>query len=394
MPETPNDVGEAYALQSATLLLLPQWTSRGVDLVPPLSQIEIGRVDAAGALKSKNAAEPELYGPIRVNRLIQYRYHPYGQPRRRVVVPPPPPPMPVVSSVGVMDIGQGSCQMLMNQTPDPIAYFDVGYPLWFFSTSPPADIIYNSPTYAGPILQNQAGNLEVVLSHWDYDHWRLGAIANLQGLRWTYPAQPVGPSATNFINSMVNGNVYPFGTPQMNGPNNAYVIYQCAPAFGASRSVIMNNSGLAMSVETNLPIADPVLHQIYMTGDANFSSMSIAPVFPGATGITAVHHGSNANGALNQVPNPVVPYALVGNIAYSYGMSSTNSHNYGFPVQAAVNQYNALGWNVELSTVEGANLNAAPPTRVNRGNIRMGTQGALNVAYANTAFYLFPHPMT
>ena len=385
MADETRPPGDPYYLASAQLLLLPEWTSEGMRTAPP-----------PGGVSTAEAREPKLMARVtRIRRKLQNRFGPYTLRRRRPLrpapVPPPPPPAPPISSVGVMDIGQGACNMLMNQTPDPVAYFDVGYPLWFFSSSPPNNIIYNNAAYAGPILQNQTNNLEVVLSHWDWDHWRLGWIAQLQNLNWLFPNQNYGPSAGNLVNLIPVGNRAVYGGAAVTQLPN-YDLYQCVPPFGAPRSVILNNSGTAMSVKTNLPVADNAWHSIFMMADANFTSLqALAPLYPGVTGITAVHHGSNSDGALGGVPNPVFPYGAQGYIAYSYGIGSNLNHNYGFPVAAAVAQYQNLGWVHEWSTAEGQNLNANPVTRNNRGNIRMGNQTALNGAYNGTAFAQFPH---
>ena len=82
--------------------------------------------------------------------------------------------------------------MLIDKLHQPVTYYDVGYPLWFFLGSLPANMRFGTPAYLGP-YQPAAPNMNVVLSHWDWDHWRLGHVANLTNLQWTIPNQPVGP---------------------------------------------------------------------------------------------------------------------------------------------------------------------------------------------------------
>lgn len=382
-----------YTLTSATLITLPQWTSKGL----------ISSAVPRGELAARDVGDTDV-----ARRKIVSRYHPYARKRAPIKAvappppppplappPPPPPPPPPISGVGVMDVGQGNCNLLLDANVEPLAYFDVGYPLWFYVGSLPANMRFGNAAYLGPIPQNAAANLEVVLSHWDWDHWRLGHVAGLAALPWLYPMQPVGPVTAAFIAGLANGNVYG-GAPVTALAN--YTIYQCVPPLGAPAAMLMNNSGLALQVQTNLPVADPAWHTMIMTGDANFDTLPIHPVYPALTGITAVHHGSNAHGAAANLPAPVAPYAATGRIGYSYGVRQTAAgalvHCYGFPVPAAVAAYHAAGWNNEESTAEGANINAAPPAVGNRGNIRMGNQTALNAAYNGTAFFNFPNQLT
>lgn len=378
---TPQDYG-THHIVSAELLSLPQWTKRGlVSARPP---------DGFPGLTRR------LNGPIRRQRLV-HRYHPYARPGRlppAPPLPPPPPPLPPIAAVGVMDVGQGNCNLLFNQALDAVTYYDVGYPLWFYVGSLPPNI------GLGPIMQNQAGNLEIVLSHWDWDHWRLGHVAGLNGLPWRYPNQPVGPTAANFMTTLPGGVpgavpggvVYPAMTPFLIFPN--YTLYQCQPAGAMMPAGLMNNTGIAMSVQTNLPVGDPAWHRVMLTGDANFDSVPpLHPVYPGLTGITAVHHGSIAHNAAANLPNPVAPYAAVGRIAYSYGVRLSGGgawvHCYGFPVPAAVGNYHAAGWNNEAATAQPVINGPLPPP--NRGNIRMGNQGPLPVFYGGNAFSAFQY---
>ena len=279
-----------------------------------------------------------------------------------------------------MDIGIGNCNMLVDQAGDVIAYYDLGYPLWFFLTTPPANMQVANAAYAGPILQNAAGNLQVVLSHWDWDHWRLGHIAGLNVLRWTVRMIPAGPAALNFFNTipLANRNVLAggAGAAPVAGPGGS-TIYFTNPVGAVIPAVIMNNTGLALSVPTNLPVGDVIQHQI---------------VANNITGIVAVHHGSNAHGAAGPpLPNPVIPYALTGRIGYSYGITAAGNHAYGFPVPAAVASYQGAGWNNEMSTAEGAAINAGGVA--GRGNIRMGAQIPLLAAYNGTASFAITNPL-
>ena len=408
MSEAPADYGP-FSLTSARLLTLPQWTPRGVVSVD---------ADVNGSNQSRELAERALADPhgqpwiTGVKRgyasIANKAMQPISAKRRRLAPvlpaappvlaplppapPPPPPPPPVISSVGVMDVGAAGCNVLFDQNNQPVAYYDLGSPLGFNLNSIPNTLRFTNPAYIGPILQNTAGNLEVVLSHWDWDHWRLADIANITTLPWTYRVAPVGWAVNNFFNLLTNPIQYG-GAPITAFAN--YTIYQCVPPPGANPGVLINNSGLAMSVTTLLPFADPTHHDILMTADANVSTLPFAAgAVPNLTGLSAVHHGSNANGATAVLPTQVAAYAGQGRIAYSYGVRPNGTHCYGFPVPAAIANYVAAGWGApgnHMSTAKGIGLNAPYPPGSIRGNISMGAVPVLGAPYNATAFANYPN---
>ncbi|RPD42785.1 hypothetical protein EG028_00355 [Chitinophaga barathri] len=322
---------------------------------------------------------------------LRRRYNPYGRPAP-VVAPGPvaPPVLPPISSIGIMDVGIANCNMLIDQNNEPILYYDLGYPLWFYLSTLPNTMRAGNAAYLGPIAQNQAGTLEVVLSHWDWDHWRLGRVAGLNNIRWTYPNQNIGPSGTNFINSLAVANRNRFAAPFQVLPN--YTIYQCTVPPGTPAAMIQNNTGLALSVFINLPTADLTWNAVLLTADANVMYTGAAAGILPLTGILAVHHGSNANGATANLPAQAANYNNAGRIFFSYGVNSNNgNHPYGFPVPAAIVAWQNAGWTLAISTAEGANMNANPPNLAGRGNIRVAANVALNAFYNGTAFVNFPN---
>lgn len=376
---TPQDFG-TYELTAARMLSMPR-------LLPG------GKVDWFGGPPGEPAAI-ETVNQTGTKRARGDAFMPQAKKFKPVVPASLPPPAPPISSVGVMDVGMGGCNLLINQD-QPVTYYDVGYPLPFFRASLPPGMRFGTPGYQGPILENAAGNLEVVLSHWDFDHWRLGHIANLVNLPWTVATQPVGPVAANFFNSLANVQLFA-GPAIAPGPN--YTICLCAPPPGSPAAMLLNNTGIALQITTRLPSTDLNPHEVLLTGDANFASLPapLNPAFPNLAGIAAVHHGSNAHGAAG-VPPPLLPVpsavpapAAPGSAAYSYGVHPNGYHPYGFPVPAAVAAYTARGWINQRSTAEGPNINV---NAANRGSVRMGDQTALNAAYAGTAFHNFPNAL-
>lgn len=314
---------------------------------------------------------------------------------------PSPAPASPFSSVGAMAVGQGSCNLLIDGNNLPALYYDTGWPLWFFTSSAPAALRAGAvaPPPVGPIAPQGGRKMEVVLSHWDWDHWRLARVwQSLTGpdIPWLVPVQPVGPSAINFFHNVLGRNcsvVHPNAPRVMDKDN--YTVYRAKPGPNMDAAAVMNNTGLALKVAVaSLPQPPSPAPQVQLcvalTGDANFASLP-AP-FPHAVdlfGITAVHHGSNAHGASENLPPPAIPGA--GRIAYSYGRLASGRHPYGFPNPTAVERYRAGGWHApERGTPEDPPLNAGQPPG---GNIRFGGTVDLGPPYSNTAFGTFPVAM-
>jgi hypothetical protein len=308
---------------------------------------------------------------------------------KKVKLPDPPPPG--VSGVGVMDVGQGSCLLAYGQNGNPLFYFDIGYPLWFYTRSAPAALNPNVGPYRGPCLY---ANPVIVLSHWDWDHWRLAGIAHAQvvfhgvdivNLQWIIPAQNVGPVTANFRNALTNVTVWPMGLASQNFPGIGTIVRCTGPAAD------INNSGLAIIVPILLPSNDPNVHIVVFTADASFGNVPVPlPAWNNITGITAVHHGADSHGAAANLPNPPAPYNITGRIAYSYGVyqraNGTFAHPYGHPRVPAITAYRNNGFRNQSSTAEsGFYANDGV-----RGNIRMGLLIGPQCPPNSCAFRAFP----
>jgi hypothetical protein len=389
--DTVPDYGE-YQIFAAELVQVPFRNGPKTDLGPPSPGPER---ELAVQGKTRSRTFVRLSNNKQTLKLRRYwakgRYKPLtvARTRRR------PPPAPLISAVGIMDIGQGGCNLLLDANHEPFAYYDVGYPLNFFRASLPPAMHIGGIGFQGPIYQNTANNLQVILSHWDYDHWALGRYVALGGqtLRqrpWTVPTQPLSPTQAGFLaglNFAGLAQILPGGFGLQPGPNGS-MIYECIPPPHAPASMIMNNSGLALRFSTWLPVANQVLHGVLLTADASFSYISpFARV--NLAGITAVHHGSINHGASAGLPAPAFGIGQ-GFIGYSYGISSVSgNHTYGFPVPGAVANYQAAGWTGprEQTTAEAANINNNPSLPQAHGNIRMGDQTPLAATYNGSAFF-------
>jgi hypothetical protein len=374
---------DEWYISAADLIVLPGSPQAGMMFSPAPP-----RFQAASRAKTlpRTYARLRLIGIHKANRFKPHRKA-LTLVRRRVRPPPPPaPPPPGYGALGVMGIGQGGFNLFFARaTREPEFYYDTGYPLGFFLSSVPPAMRVGNGAFQGPIFQNAAATLDVVLSHWDWDHWRFGAFTNGAGqhlgqLAWTVPAQPMSPTAVNFLATVAVVAVVPVGAPAQARPNGT-TVYKLQPPMGAAHAFYVNNSGLAVRVPVDL--AGIPAANVLLTGDGNFSFLPGAAL-AGLHVIGAVHHGSNNHGAAANLP--AAPGGTTGRIAYSYGVNPVNgNHAYGFPNGAAIAAYQAGNWNVptQESTAEGANLNVGP---VAAGNIRVGDQGALPAAYAATAF--------
>lgn len=417
----PNKLGN-FSVTSARQLTKPFWTGLslisqnvkpGERAMPVLGGGRKRQLEEDFEPVANDAYEP----PGKRARLAPVL--PVGPPAPAPVppaLPVPAPPLPPVGSVGVMDVGAAGCNLLFSNAavnPQPLTYYDLGAPIFWNigSILPTLQGGPANPAWVGPIMNNAGGNLNVVLSHWHMDHWRLAFLAGLNALAWMDINQPLGGATAAFQAALVNRLAFP-GPVIAPFPN--YTLYQCVPQPGLPAAAMIDNTGLAMRITTLLPVAGPppvVPHDIVLTGDANLNSVP-AVAYANVTGIGAVHHGSHTHGAANPANLfPVIAaFALQGRIAYSNGVRQTAAgawvHCYGHPSPLAIPNYAApaMGWgfpaappippppNFHRSTSEGQALNGGmPPPAGARGNIRMGTNAPLGPPYAATAFGAFPN---
>mgnify|MGYP001809895637 CR=1 FL=1 len=300
--------------------------------------------------------------------------------------------------VGVMDVGQGSCNVIYDANGTPQIYVDVGLPMFPNVLSlPPANALGNVEIInPGPCLRN---NPPGILTHFHWDHYSmLGMAANAAALRnrdWIFPPQGAGPYLAGQI-LQINGSphghvhVFPLGLGIL--PGGDITIIQCVPAGMAPGD--LNNSGLAVVVRLDAANNRDML----LPGDAAFQSIPGLAGFGGLRWMTATHHGS----ATNLVPPPApllappipAPYAAgQGRLGYSYGINGGvpgGVHCYGHPNAPAVAAYPVAGWgnifHVTSTAETGPNSGVA-----GRGNIMM----ANNVVpppcgIANCPFHVFP----
>lgn len=362
--------------------------------------IELGRDGAARSAKRKrldidgDVDEVEAMGrPVKRARTaeLQDRFRPQAywdvEAVRRIMQGLQP------REIGVMDVGQASCNLLYDDQGHPLAYVDVGLPMFFnFASMPPADGTGNvAIVNPGPCLANNPFGI-VTHFHWDH-YYMLGFAHNadqLQDRPWIMPQQNAGPLINGIIaniNNRANGRVHVF-PPLMGALTvNMITIVPCAPA-GGIPAHDLNNSGLAVVVRIDIPNQFDAL----LPGDAAFQAIAGIYANPRLLWMVAAHHGSDRHWQAPPAPNA----ANQGRLAYSYGINGPvpgGQHCYGHPRPAAVRDYPLAGWgvnpNVESTAETGPNSGIA-----GRGNILM----ANNVipppcGVPNCPFHVFPKIM-
>lgn len=254
-------------------------------------------------------------------------------------------------AVAVYDIGQGSCNAIVDENQHPRLFFDLGWAPNFHAKSRPAKM----PNF---FACDDIIGAPVVLSHWDMDHWsyaidssrfnpsnlttkhvwRKDALSRLWVARKPLTVQhKIGFLTQAFYAALAHTQLLP-GVPAIQlWPEKAKRIKftagwleACIPSDPTSSD--RNNSGLAMFVKPSSQKA-----AILLTGDADF------PCIPSVTGkkialagMVAPHHGARVTA--NAAPKPEVgtPCRLV--------MSVGHDNTYGHPKQEAIDLYAQLGW--------------------------------------------------
>jgi hypothetical protein len=280
--------------------------------------------------------------------------------------------------IGVMDVGQGSCNLVYDDQGVPQFYVDVGLPNFAnFASVPPANGVGLFEIFnPGPCLHN---NPAVILTHYHWDHYAMARMSTnaptLVDRNWIVPPQVPGPAAVVFLNNILasaNGqlHVFPVGLVGLVG---GYVnVIQCVPVPGIAMGNL-NNSGLAVVVS----MLNLLPSRTLLPGDAAFQAIPGVGAIVGLRWMTATHHGSDTDLIpVGPSPIPAPNVANQGRISYSYGINGGvgGVHCYGHPDVPAVAAYQGRGWGV--GGVGGGHVASTAETGPNsgvagRGNIMM-----------------------
>jgi len=257
-------------------------------------------------------------------------------------------------SVGVFDVGQGSCSAILDEACSPRVYYDLGWPANFNGKSRPAH---------KPGILDFGRAAPVIISHWDMDHWAF-AIEGMKYDRaelamrpvwkdealhrvWIAPnprktGHPVGP----FLQSLLWALEYEELMPGINAlqllPDDlTYIdltwgrLEVCEPPAGVEPN--RNNTGLALWVY------GPENQMMLLTGDADFNCIAglSAKRRRRLVGMVVPHHGARVTAT--DVPKPAFHED-------GYAVVSVGGPNvYGHPKQDAINSYLAKRWNVRYT---------------------------------------------
>jgi DNA-binding beta-propeller fold protein YncE len=288
--------------------------------------------------------------------------------------------------VVIADIGQGNCNVVMDDDGRPIIYYDMG--------GGTRGNQFTIPLPA-PVFCLDVGHSLFILSHWDDDHYAFldVALAAMQvvGIECLAPAQTSpatlaarrsatsGAVASALAGVLVNG-VVQGGDLHVWRDEDAAAPSGNHDATHTDFTVIkvthsnINNSGLALRLRNP---GNPAQYML-LTGDATFDRFRPAGVNrqtfvhgcdTQCVGLVASHHGSDVGQVLDiPRPDPAVTSHL---IAYSFGWGN----NYGHPLDAGVSSYELRGWKddhrMDTGGAELAARYAGP-----RGNIGLVWPGA------------------
>lgn len=256
------------------------------------------------------------------------------------LVPHQPPEM-----VAVYDVGQGACQAICDRYGRPLLYVDFG-----------GGCLANASSYPAPkFCWSQSPN--VLLSHWDFDHWRSGDHDPASHrAKWVAPRQRWGPTAGSLVGRILSagGEVLLWGKRSAPALPSYLEVHRCT---GTTR----NDTGLAACVT----IAGPTLTATQSTrallpGDARYSCISQS-MQHGLTHVVGSHHGS---GHVGVPPRPGPPAGRRAELVFSYGKNARGpyhrTNSFGHPNRAAVRAAVGLGW-TQYRTFRG-NVAFWPPS--------------------------------
>lgn len=260
-----------------------------------------------------------------------------------------------VQEIRLHNVGQASCASLLDKQANTMVYYDFGYGCGTHTRE-----------QANHINSNILGSLKesdvIILSHWDFDHYKLAISKNLETLKkrkrapfphqliWIAPeTKKQGPTLTRLKQSLQRL----ISWPNSGLENITVQNIKLVKAAGSARSP--NNSGICLLLHAD---KKPwLLHP----ADASYFYIPRNPDFSGEiTALVATHHASRrsilsptgsrtGSTSSTDIPNPSTN-ASTPTVYYSYGQRSPYpNHN-----KAAVSPYyTAKGWEQGICTFDG-----------------------------------------
>lgn len=276
---------------------------------------------------------------------------------------------PALAFVGMLNVGQGSCCALYDNTGRPFLYYDFG-----------RSIASEERPSTRPQIACLSGTPTIILSHLDKDHYEMAYdVRGAFGVPWIIPEPPgglLGPNTTNFVNRITHKRMWPHinkafeeydwgfllkGTseqPGAKGKNNAGLVALVrvkndtnAPPVGQRK---------ALDTEGRRPEIFPDERYVVLTADvvcAYIDSIRYGDLNGKVVAMTAPHHGTHEELDWFHLPIPApVMDGIPPTIGFSYGIRDDDGTNsYGHPTGAAIELFKVRGFDHRVNTMTPKN---------------------------------------
>lgn len=285
---------------------------------------------------------------------------------------------PALAFVGMLNVGQGSCCALYDNTGRPFLYYDFGRAIATAerpSTAPQAACLSGTPT--------------IILSHLDKDHYSMAFdVPGAFGVPWIIPETPsglLGPTTANFVNRIAHKRMWPHANKAFEEYDWGFLLKGTSEQSGAKGK---NNAGLVALVrvknDTNAPPVGqrkaldpegrrpeifPDERYVVLTADvvcAYIDSIRYGDLNDKVVAITAPHHGTHEELNWFHLPTPApVTNGLPPTVGFSYGVRNDDGTNsYSHPTGDAIAFFNVRGFHHRINNMTsraGVNVMAAHP---------------------------------
>lgn len=239
--------------------------------------------------------------------------------------------------LGSYYVGQGSCNSICDINGVPQLYFDLG-----------GGYHSNSYTYPDTIKLCNCENPNVILSHWDGDHWvSVRKFPAFERSNWLVPRQKLTADALKTANAIhKNGKLLIWPNSLSEIPYNFLKIVKCTGKISN-----INNSGLAFYYNIDKELT------CLLPGDATYTSIPHAKD-SSLNGLIVTHHGGTGYQNI-----PIAQNSHIG--VYSYGLNNSYNH----PLLNSINEHSKKNWNHIFNSFNG--------------HIAIGSNNALKITRAN-----------
>ncbi len=254
--------------------------------------------------------------------------------------------------VGVVDVGQGSCTGVFDDSGVPGSYVDLG-----------GGCGANGRTWPRELKLCFSSNPLVILTHWDWDHFagafRLGEECgrHARSMQWIAPAQPLGIWGAKLAGLLISAKrllVWDEDLGQVSCGQ--FAISRCRGG-----SMDRNNSGLVVRVSSSFSgFGDSP--SVLICGDASYSVIP-RKFLAMLQGIVVPHHGGNTLGTIPR------PFRRSAKAAISFGAGN----KYGHPKQSTIDSLRLAGWHQIATTADC-------PLSPTRGHVLMLPTGGIHGA--------------